>query len=69
MLQLYSAIQHSPVFTIPKAEKILRKTLSKPTLYKAVNELVALKIVKPAQVTQAGTQVYVYRDYIRLLND
>lgn len=69
MLQLYSAIQRSPIFTIPKAEKILKATISKPTLYKAVSELIKLDIVKEIQINKSGTQVYAYSGYIRLLNE
>lgn len=67
MSELYRAIQSSPILTIPKAEKILQNSVSKPTLYSAATELVKLGILSPLVLDSSGTQAYAYDKYITLL--
>lgn len=68
MLELYRAIQQSPIISIPKAERLLKSTVSKPTLYTAAAELNLLEIIKPLPVEPGQTQIYAYTKYINLLN-
>ncbi len=67
MQALYNAAQKSPILSIPKAEKILHHSISKPTLYTAATELVNLKILKPLNIDSSHTQLYAYQKYIDLL--
>lgn len=67
MSELYRAVQESPIITIPKAEKILKNRVSKPTLYSAATELVKLGILTPLDMDRTGTQAYAYDKYISLL--
>lgn len=67
MSELYRAVQESPIITIPKAEKILKNSVSKPTLYSAAIELVKLGILNPLKLDSTGTQAYAYDKYISLL--
>lgn len=69
MLELYRALQQSPILSIPKAEKILKTRVSKPTLYNAANGLVGLGILSPLHIDTSGTQIYSYSRYVNLLTD
>lgn len=67
MSELYRAAQESPILTISKAEKILKYSVSKPTLYSAASELVKIGILKPLKLDGSGAQAYVYEKYISAL--
>lgn len=66
MLELFRALQQSPVLTISHAEKILNGSISKPTLYTAATELAKLDVLE-MQLNTQNVQVFVYRRYIELL--
>lgn len=66
MLELFRALQKTPVLTIAKASEHLAGTVSKPTLYAAANRLVELGIVSQG-ISSQGVQYYLYDRYVDIL--
>ncbi len=66
MLELFRVAKQTTVFTAPLAEKILGQSISKPTIYTAVQELCDLEILQ-TQPNEKGTQVFYYKKYLNLL--
>ena len=67
MLEVYRAAQESPIFTVPKAERLLHGSISRPTIYTATAELVKLGILSAIENESSDTKAYAYSKYIALL--
>lgn len=65
-MELYRALQQSPVLTISKASEILKDSVSKPTLYSAAESLSKMGILT-TKVDEKGVQVHFYREYLELI--